>query len=431
MPIPFRRLLWPKSLAGKAGVIGSAMAITLATVYVAALWMTSKRLAAAMEVGNEHRFSSDPQALLGPCVPDEENAATPLDESCAIAKRYLASVRQKLGIPVATPEASDDPEFYAEMDRLIGDTVFEDLLKKADQRRGYCSPTEFADNLQNTSLPHVQDRRWICRAERAISYRLQTTGRHEEAVRRLLRVLRVTRKWEDKEPFAISLLTNIAIRGQFFADLNRLLRDSPKLSSATHNDIDWELRQHDHFNRVLPLVGHWEKLSISSYIEDQTSKSILRVRPLSNHVKTVLFEDYNQAMNQWNAPFSEAIAVFNAIDKHQTALEDSPFFRLFNIQKGIGHRMCHVAVLRTMARARCLRVINAWSQQRNFNVDLSKLDLPEDALVDPFDGRLLRIKKTSNGPIIYSVSDDLVDDNGDIDHYPGDQGYGPVKRVKQ
>jgi len=306
------------------------------------------------------------------------------------------------------------------------------LLDEADRRPAYRSPTVFSEPLTNTLLDHIQDRRYLCRAERAISNHLQLTKRHEEAGRRLLRLLRITRKWEDKEPFVVSLLVNIAIRGFVMQDLNSVLRHSPGLTNELHDEIDRELAKHEQLNRILPFVGQWENISFPSYLDGLSSNQILFIKPLRNHRNAVLLEETHTIMRLWDAPYNESKAAIDAIETQELAIAQSPLGRLLQLTAYSGFRVTHTAVFRTIARARCLRIVNAWSRRRDFNASFESLKLPKEVWTDPFDGQPLRVKNTPDGPIIYSVGEDLLDNNGEIDKAPGDQGYGPrlIKLVK-
>ena len=59
------------------------------------------------------------------------------------------------------------------------------------------------------------------------------------------------------------------------------------------------------------------------------------------------------------------------------------------------------------------------------NVDLRKLGLPADAMIDPFTEMPLFIRKTESGWLIYSVGFDLKDNGGDVDQR--DVGIAPLK----
>src|SRR5262245_46353210 len=94
-----RRRLWPRSLAGKAGVVALGVLGALASAYGAATYFTSKRLAEARQHAEQHGFTNDLGALLGPFLPPEKNAAVPLDQAVAAADRCWTAARQKHKIP--------------------------------------------------------------------------------------------------------------------------------------------------------------------------------------------------------------------------------------------------------------------------------------------------------------------------------------------
>jgi hypothetical protein len=86
---------------------------------------------------------------------------------------------------------------------------------------------------------------------------------------------------------------------------------------------------------------------------------------------------------------------------------------------------------RTRAEMRCLRVLNALerraAQGGGETADLTELSLPADAVIDPFSGALLLVKKSERGWTVYSVGRDLKDDGGDIQDpvIAPDYGFGP------
>ena len=62
---------------------------------------------------------------------------------------------------------------------------------------------------------------------------------------------------------------------------------------------------------------------------------------------------------------------------------------------------------RVQAETRCLRLLNALQRGGNQiepnNLDLARLGLPPDAILDPFDGQQLHVKKLPDGWVVYSV----------------------------
>jgi len=400
-------------------------------MYGVASHVVSARLSENWKLSEEFGLSNDVQELLGPFVVPEKNAAIPIDEAALRAKRMFASVQTKHKLTIQTIDF-DNPTYQAEFDALRTDSEYERLMNEADRATGYRSPVALREPLNNTLLDHVQDRRWVVRAERMINQRLISQGKREEAVRRILRHLRILRKWEDREPFSMSLLANIAIRGVAFADLNSALRSQSPLPVSLHDEIETELQRQEELNRCLPFVFQWDKISQVELV-DESFKQRLRIgRPIYDQQKAMMLRNAHAMMSAWDEPFAEFARVYDELERADKAEAQSPLRRLISPTATIPTaRMTHRAVFRTQARARCLRVVNAWAKRGDFSLDLDELVLPNECLTDPYDGNRLRVKRGAGGPTIYSISDDLVDDGGRIQNFPGDQGYGPPGEEKK
>lgn len=89
----------------------------------------------------------------------------------------------------------------------------------------------------------------------------------------------------------------------------------------------------------------------------------------------------------------------------------------------------HEAVVRTRAKIRCLRVLNALQTHVPAESDkapkLSELGLPAATTTDPYTGEPLHVKKTPQGWLVYSVGKNFVDDGGKFDNEQSDIGVGP------
>ncbi|HTU26311.1 MAG TPA: hypothetical protein VMF30_12980, partial [Pirellulales bacterium] len=102
-------------------------------------------------------------------------------------------------------------------------------------------------------------------------------------------------------------------------------------------------------------------------------------------------------------------------------------------------QMQHLALLRTEASLRALRVLNALLDRESSNGGavpaLADLGLPADATTDPFNDEPLHLKRTPEGWLIYSVGPDLTDDGGDLaarkNSQPKDVGLGPPTNFAQ
>jgi hypothetical protein len=90
-----RRLLWPKSLAGKAGVIALILATILVILWLVALQYSSQRLADAWKLSDEFGLPNEFEELMGPRLPPERNACVPLDSAASIARTFMIAERAK------------------------------------------------------------------------------------------------------------------------------------------------------------------------------------------------------------------------------------------------------------------------------------------------------------------------------------------------
>ncbi len=101
-------------------------------------------------------------------------------------------------------------------------------------------------------------------------------------------------------------------------------------------------------------------------------------------------------------------------------------------QMATSDQAIRLAVNRDQALVRCLRLLNAIQRYEQsgstFKPGVTDLGgLPVDAITDPYDGKLLRVKKSAQGWRIYSVGRDLADGKGrKLDPITGDDvGLGP------
>ena len=84
---------------------------------------------------------------------------------------------------------------------------------------------------------------------------------------------------------------------------------------------------------------------------------------------------------------------------------------------------------RTVAQARCLRIVNALGEYRQKTgkeaESIEQLSLPHDAIIDPCTGKPLRMKKINAGWIVYSVYRNGDNDGGKFHAEDGPWGFGP------
>jgi hypothetical protein len=74
--------------------------------------------------------------------------------------------------------------------------------------------------------------------------------------------------------------------------------------------------------------------------------------------------------------------------------------------------MFYNASMRTLARARSLRAINAVLRSGGTISSIESLGLPKSAILDPYTDSPLKMVVNPNGVIVYSVGHNLIDDGG-------------------
>src|SRR5262245_18112301 len=110
--ISVRSWFWPKSLAKKALAGLVVTALLLAITWFVALFVTERRLDAAMKSAEvEFGFSNNLDDCVPMSLPPERNSASPLDEAGAIADQILLSAPKLMTFRVARKFHSENPSF--------------------------------------------------------------------------------------------------------------------------------------------------------------------------------------------------------------------------------------------------------------------------------------------------------------------------------
>jgi len=407
------------------------LGLTIVSAYLIARHEVSKQLETAWKLGDEFGLPNDLNELFGSYVPERDNAAGPLDEAAKIAELRVTAARQRWKLS-ADDQGLDNSAYVAEIAALLNDSAYQANLASADARPAYRSLVRFADPLNSTDMTHVHRRRFLTSAEEAVALQLATAGRRDEAVRRLVRVLRLMRKSEAKEPFAISIALNAGARWRAVEGLNMILRNGGPLAPAVHRAIDDELAAQETILQAIPWTSRSERLLQAQELERSAwrfrDERLMFGSMLEDRRMARMLTNGHRATATWNLPFSEAKELDKAIRRgvvesgrmpaggYLNGRDDALASSIFTI------RDC---CTRLTARCRCLRVVNAWAEKGDFTLPLDALGLQPTAIADPFDGQWLRVKPTDEGPVVYAVGPDLKDDGGDIGEYPKDQGLGP------
>ena len=421
MSISVRRRLWPKALAGKAGIVGLGFILILVVTYVAALQFSSKRLADAWKLSDEFGLPNDLQSILGPEIPPENNMAVALDEASAYAKAYLEDVMRQHKIVDLYDDRNPiiDPAYFAAFEGLRNDANYERLLAEAERRTEYRSllPIRSPCNIDYSSM---QARRSLGDAEAAMARHLCNTGRHDEAVRRIVRLAGITAKWIDKEPFLDAMVRGTGIHIAINKELNRILRSPAKLPSSLHDEIETELAKADRIIDALPVMFQTQKIELlSEYAEVSPFSGSWTLKPLENNDRAYLLQLLHARARGATKTVREADVLDDVLYGELDRMASDPLDRrlyagTLALKKKSSITTFPHCFYNRVAETRCVRVLNAMARRGDFNADVASLNIPGAGSIDPFDGKTLRVKRTQFGPIIYSVGFDLKDDGG---HY--------------
>jgi hypothetical protein len=421
------RLLWSKSLAGKAAVSAAFLACVLLAAYFIAADAMARRLKEAWKLSDEFGLPKDFDSLFGEKIPGSDNAAVSLEQAATIARLFLNTERARFKV-LQDDLLLQDASYFASMDRLLADPEYENALAEADRRPGYHSLIVVAKPLVYSKIVHLEVQRELVRAEQAIARRMASQGKREEAVRRLLRMHRLTRRWEEKEPFLVAVLTNVSLRTVIMIELSLLLRQGP-LASGLHGDVEREIAPTENFLRILPRVAEVEKLAVVDFRDNYALPGPWALSRFSrDEDQAFMIRHIHSWARTYNRPYNQVKSECDAIEAEFLAMFQDPVGKWMHIGSRImtpAIKQCRMAFDRLIALSRCLRIVNAMARKNDFAADLSSLGLPKEDLIDPFDGKPMRIKKTPNGPVVYSISYDLKDDGGVLDPSFKDVGLGP------
>ena len=427
-PLPVRRRLWPKTLAGKLGVVSLFAILLLAAAWFIALIVIERRLAAAMKRAEvEFGLSNNIEDFIPPILPPERNAMVPLDE----AAELVAPVMTALPPWDWSDDAESRLKSFPTLATSLRIEAVDRFLDEAD-RRPECSPTSLPLRpfLRNGGAPH-RSRRLLVESEALVGWMVVQDGRPDDAVRRMVRMLRLGRKWTPAEPHFGDVVSDIGRRNHLINVIHLVLR-SCRIDASLHDAIDRELAEQAKCHAIVPRIYHIEKLKrledFAFYPERQHAWWLLG--PLAVNDRLLIVDWYDRNIKSAPHPYSVAWPELQKANRELWRISEHQLDRLLHPdvllvtsceqRRGFDY-LC--------AKVRCLRIVNAMAKQRRWNAALDSLGLPADALVDPIDEGRLRVKQTPDGPIIYSVGFDLVDNGGTFDAKTligMDIGLGPV-----
>jgi hypothetical protein len=418
--IALRRWLWPKSLAGKSAAVAVYAFLLLAAVWGVAWASATQRLANAIEEAIHLGYLESWDAHAGPPIPDEDNAAFPMAELGRLLERAYPD-----RIPTGRSLTEDLSAATAE---VLANPDFERLLAECDRRPFYrtrITENELYGDWSLVQLKACHELQYLGEAEFAIAERFIAENRGEEAARRLLRALRIVRKWTANEPHHAGHAFAVIIRANCFEPLHAIVRQG--VADSLHDEIEKELALHDRLAQDSCLA-----LNANRPTERGARLGVQCHRYALSRPLALLDDAYShECINIYVRTANETFFTYQ-----HCAATTHPLRGLPTEWYTAGMEAALTSMRRNFeeatARARCLRIVNALAKKKDWDADFSTLGLPTACLLDPLDGRWLRKMRTPDGPIVYSVGGDLQDDSGLLDQIqpPSDVGYGPAKPLR-
>jgi hypothetical protein len=284
------------------------------------------------------------------------------------------------------------------------------------------SSEEFLGHLCNNE-EMLQKSRGAARVLRVRATLLVAEGNRDEAVRTALVIFRLAHHF-DRNPTLVGYLVAIAVRGYAIASANEALQTGP-VSKGVREALDTELVRHERMDGYT-----WALKSERAFVLD----SFRNIVPGRNFW---LF-----SRGHWNLQESACLEVFPTLIS--LASDPGSYRKVEQTIEGKKSVMAallfpalnaeYVAVTRTRAELRCLRVLNALRTRVPAGSKgvpkLTDLGLPTETITDPFTGKPLHVKKTPQGWLVYSVGPNFKDDGGKLDDpINGDVGVGPPPPV--
>lgn len=407
----------------KALKIAGAVIAILLIANAIWVWRTGSRLEKKLAA---LRAEGDPLSLadLARDLPPEKNAAVLLRR----ARSDLEAINKEL-TDVYQSEGYDDGRLSEAELKTIRSSLETypkviPLLEQAAACEDYDPQLDYtvgpAAFLAGT-VDHVSHPRTVARVLRARVPLLLADGKREEAIRTCLVMFRLCRHF-DRQPMVVGYLVSLACRGVAVEASNLVLQAGP-LPDDAREALEAELALHDGTEAYRRALKTERAYGLESF-RTMPGRNFWIVGPaLWNDAECYYLDMIDRHLAAASRPYAEVVATTPATAPNKIG------FRVLTDLAEPAIAVGREAMERTRAGIRCLRVLNAVQgrvEQGVAEPKLADLGLPAAATTDPFTGKPLHLKKTTEGWLVYSVGKDLKDDGGDFTEVR-DVGVGPPR----
>jgi hypothetical protein len=397
-------------------------------------WSAQRRLDQKIA---ELRAAGEPVSLadLAPTpIPPEKNAAVFLEQIAPDLERfeqeYLRFDKTPLGKQLIEKEEKDEPytaEQRAAMRAIIDRyPTIVPTIEKAAACEQYASLLDFsrpASQFLDQSLKTPVYRKLVSDYVPQTMAVLVGEGKSDDAIRLGVRMLRLTRL-RVGEPALVSHLVSLSGRGVIIDSIDKALRRN-KVSRDIRTELDAELALGDTLEPLQAALRTERAFSIPYSMEQIGGIAGFLRWPALNRMLTELDElDLACRMSKQRR------------DELRPKWDQSSKRVVWPQLEGVNRQMIGQAISATftaefnyLTLSRCLGVLNALGEYRaRTGKDaevIDQLSLPHERIIDPYSGKLLLLKKTDAGWVVYSVWWNGIDDGGRFDFTDGDWGLAP------
>jgi hypothetical protein len=246
-----------------------------------------------------------------------------------------------------------------------------------------------------------------------------------EALQSAIIMLQLSRKAEH-EPLIINYLVAKVVEDMALDCANEILQSGP-VTDNMKSALETELSLHDAIRPYQQVLKSERAYGLDCFRHEIPHLWIMyRIWQLS--VLDVFDEYLNCSLQQYS--------VCAGINKQHATSKSS--LKVFAALLRPAIHQALLSAYRSQALARALRIINALQRKAPHDGDkiptMAELGLPGEVGIDPYNGKVMIIKKLPEGWLVYSVGENLKDDGGKVeeesDNRPLDVGFGP-KTAKQ
>ncbi len=307
------------------------------------------------------------------------------------------------------------------------------FLKQAAECPDYDAKLDYtltAENFVDRGLDAVQKNRNFARVLRCHAYLLADEGRHDDAVRSTVVLLKLARHF-DRNPTLVNYLVTLACRGMALESANAAMQSGP-VAKGTRDELDAELAVQERMEGYAWALKSERALAVDQIDALMGGKSMIFFPGGAKNEKSECLDMMQDGITAASEDFASRDGGKNAATHQQHLWNGGGTLARVSFAT---IEVSHQATKRTQAMIRCLRLLNALQRHATAGSNevpkLSEIGLPAATILDPFTDGPLHVKKTPRGWLIYSVGKNVRDDGGKIDDPEnGDVGIGPPPAAK-